>query len=36
MDTFTPCIFLAYFGDMFFFAFHNLGTFCRGELLKLV
>jgi hypothetical protein len=31
-----PCIFLAYFGDMFFFAFHNLGTFCRGELLKLV
>jgi hypothetical protein len=25
--------FLAYF---VFFAFHNLGTFCRGELLKLV
>jgi hypothetical protein len=44
MDTFTPCIFLAYFGDMFFSLFiiwgHSVAascwTFCRGELLKLV
>jgi hypothetical protein len=37
MDTFTPCIFLAYFGTCFFLAFrHNLVTFCHNDLLKLV
>jgi hypothetical protein len=36
MDTFAPCIFLAYFGDMLFSLFSIIwGTFCHGELLKL-
>jgi hypothetical protein len=36
--TWTPLhlVFFSLFWGHVFFAFHNLGTFCRGELLKLV
>jgi hypothetical protein len=34
MDTFTP--FSLFWGHVFFAFQHNFGTFCRGELLKLV
>jgi hypothetical protein len=37
MDTFTPLYFFSLFWGHVFFAFqHNLGTFCCGQLLKLI